>query len=367
MKRILAIDDDENNLILIKTILSKNIEDGIVQTAMSGIEGIAKAKELKPDVILLDILMPGMNGFEVCQALKNDDFTKDIPILLVSALGQNYQNRIKGLNLGAEAFITKPFESPELISHVKVLLRIKDAEDMLRKKNEDLEKSLEEIKNDQEKLRKLNSELLMAEEKERRRIAEYLHDGIGPILSLANINLSSLLRKELVPDVQGTIHKATKLLSDAIAQSRSLTYDLSPPVLYELGLIPAIKWKLSQVELNHKINTGFQSSLPKLDLSIDTGILVYRIISELLTNVIKHASANKIDIQIKKDERFYYFLVSDNGKGFDFKGKTTLLSNNSYGLFSIKERLDSIKGDFIIETELNKGTKTTISIPVKNI
>jgi signal transduction histidine kinase len=367
MKRILAIDDDENNLVLIKAILSKNIENSVVDTALSGPIGINLAGAMKPDAILLDILMPEMDGFEVCRILKNNDTTKDIPILLVSALGRNYENRIKGLNAGAEAFITKPFETPELISQVKVLLRIKDAEDMLRKKNQDLQESLEEIKNEQEKLRRLNSELLMAEEKERRRLAEYLHDGIGQILSLANINLSSLLRKDLVPDVQGTIHKASKLLSDAIVQSRSLTYDLSPPALYELGLIAAIKWKLSQMEQNHKIDTDFQSNLPRVEISTDTSILVYRIICELLSNVAKHAEASRIKVQIGKDDQNYYFSVIDNGKGFDFQGKTTLMKNNGYGLYSIKERLDSIQGELEIESKLNHGTKTTISIPVESV
>lgn len=279
MKRILAIDDDSHNLLLIKAILSKNISDCIVDTAQSGVEGIKIAKELMPDTILLDILMPGIDGFETCEILKNDEATKHIPILLVSALGHNYENRIKGLNLGADAFVTKPFEKPELISQVKVLLRIKSAEDLLRKQNKELKKSLEEIKSDQSKLRKLNSELIMAEEKERRRIAEYLHDGIGQILSLVHINLSSLLSKELLPDVQKTIRKSSEFLSDAIVQSRSLTYDLSPSILYKLGLIPALRWKLSQTETNHKIDTRIQSNIPQLQININTSILVYRIMS----------------------------------------------------------------------------------------
>lgn len=366
MKKILAIDDDVNNLLLVKTILTKNIPDCTVTTARSGAEGIKFAKELKPDTILLDILMPGLNGFEVCKILKEDDATKRIPVLLVSALGQNYENRIQGLNMGAEAFITKPFENPELISQVKVLLRIKDAEDMLRKQNEDLEKSLEAIKNDQEKLKKLNSELLTAEEKERRRIAEYLHDGIGPILSLANINLSSIHNKNLRKEIQGPILKASSLLNDAIVRSRSLTYDLSPPVLYELGLIPAIRWKLDQLEKIHAINMNLKTSISKLELDTDLSILVYRIICEFLTNVIKHAKASHVEVQIDKNKQFYFFSVLDNGKGFNYGGRSTLMKNNSYGLFSIYERLESLQGNLVIESQLKKGTKTKVSIPIKN-
>ena len=367
MKKILAIDDDSHNLLLIKAVLTKNISDCTVDTALSGAEGIEIARELMPDSILLDILMPGINGFETCRILKNDEKTKHIPVLLVSALGQNYENRIKGLNMGADAFITKPFESPELVSQVKVLLRIKNAEDLLRKQNKELKNSIDEINSYQLKLKKMNAELHMVEEKERRRIAEYLHDGIGQILSLAHINLSALLRKELLPDVQKTIRAASGFVNDAIVQSRLLTYDLSPPILYELGLIPAIKWKLNQTEINHKINTILSCSLPKLEMSINDSILIYRIVCELLTNVTKHANASSVEVQIKKDKDFYYFSVNDNGKGFNYDGKSTLMKNGGFGLFSINERLDSIQGHLLIESELKKGTKTTISIPAKNI
>lgn len=367
MKRILAIDDDVSILLLIKVILEKNIPGCDVDTAQSGMEGIKMANELKPDTILLDILMPGMNGFEVCKVLKNDNATMQIPVLLVSALGQNYENRIKGLNMGAEAFITKPFQNPELISQVKVLLRIKDAEDKLREKNEALKKNLKEIKKDREKLKKLNSELLMAEEKERRRIAEYLHDGIGPMLSLANINLSALQDKELMPAVQDRIHKASGLLNDAIIRSRSLTYDLSPPVLYELGLIPALKSKLNQIDSIHNINTGFRTNIPKINLNVETNILLYRIVCELLTNVIKHAEASFVEIQIEKDTDYYHFSVNDDGKGFHYRGKSTLVKKSGYGLFSINERLEPIQGHLDIDSKLKMGTKAIISIPVKNV
>jgi PAS domain S-box-containing protein len=507
MNRILAIDDDQPILFLIETILNKMIPDSEVITATSGEMGVELAKKHLPDTILLDILMPGMNGFEVCEILKKDEQTKHIPILLVSALGKDYENRVKGLNLGAEAFITKPFQNPELVSQVKVLLRIKKAEDQLKKQNrdlemfikkqttefntsetrflqiseyanefywevnkeglftyvsagiekilglnaeevmgkahlfdfhetsnkektkeilagifhqridynavevycqtrdkrkiwltisgfpifddqsnfvgyrgithdvtlrrkaeEDLKKSLNEIKQDQNKLKKLNSELLMVEEKERRRIAEYLHDGIGQILSFVHMNLSSVISKNLLPeDAQNTLRKTSGFLNDAIVQSRSLTYDLSPPVLYELGLIPAIRWKLNQTEANHDIKTDMRGNVEKLHISNDTSILVYRIICELLLNVTKHAKAELVEVTIQKNHNFYNFAVRDNGCGFEYKGKNTLLKNGGYGLFSITERLDSIQGELMIESEVSKGTKTTISIPIKNV
>lgn len=503
MNRILAIDDNHVNLELIKAVLTKSIPNCTVFTALSGKTGIKLAKEVDPNAILVDIMMPEMSGFEACKILKSDERTKHIPVLLVSAYMQTSEDRIKGMDIGAEALLSKPFENAELISQVKVLLRINKAEDQLRKKNESLElfiknqaeeinnnetrflqiseyaheffwevdskgmftyvsavienilgqkndeiigekyifdfyrlvnqdqtknsiyeifqskafynnvellcldradrkiwltvsgfpiydkksnfigyrgvthditarrlaeeelnKSLRQIQEDHKKLKKLNIELAMAEEKERRRIAEYLHDGIGQLLSISHINLSSLKNKNLPDDAQNIIAKSLELLNEAVVRSRNLTYDLSPPILYELGLIPAIRWKLNQIESDSKIETAIQSKFAHLNMSTDTSILVYRIISELLVNVTKHSAASAVEVKINKDKKYYYFTVSDNGKGFNNHGEIKSPKDGGYGLFSIIERLDSIQGKLNIESEANKGAKVTVTIPI---
>lgn len=506
MNEILAIDDYSLNLELIKIVLTKNIPECNVSTAFSGKEGIKLAKKINPNAIVLDIMMPEMDGFQVCEALKNDEHTKHIPILLVSAYIQTSQDRIRGLDVGAEALLAKPFENSELISQVKVLLRISKAETLLRKENEnlhlfirnqaeeinnnetrflqiseyaheffwevdskgkftyvsnvvenimglkseeiisridifdlyntvdkndktkqelfdifqnrsfynnvevfcldstnrkiwltisgfpiydeaskfigyrgvthditgrrqaeaDLKKSLRKIREDHKKLKQLNAELNMAEEKERRRIAEYLHDGIGQVLSIANINLSSLKKKKLPDEVQKVVVKSSELLKEAITRSRNLTYDLSPPILYELGLIPAIRWKLNQIKNNYNLETKLQNEFNKLEINSDMRILIYRIISELLVNVTKHAEASLVEVKIYNDKKNYCISVHDDGKGFVDYARVKSQSDRGYGLFSISERLDSIQGHLNIESEVNKGATITISIPVLN-
>ncbi|MEJ2105461.1 MAG: response regulator [Ignavibacteriaceae bacterium] len=103
----MAIDDLRVNLDLAKFVLTRNIPECTVYTALSGNEGIRLAKELKPNAILLDIVMPGMDGFQVCEILKNDKATKHIPILLVSAYMQTTRDRIRGMDIGAEALLIK--------------------------------------------------------------------------------------------------------------------------------------------------------------------------------------------------------------------------------------------------------------------
>jgi len=380
MKKILVIDDIQTNLLLIKSILMKHFPDFEVLLADSGKKGIMMAGENKPETILLDIFMPEIDGYEVCQSLKNNKETSSIPILMVSAYGDNTDVRIKGLNVGADAFISKPFNNSELVAMVNVMLRIKRSEDLLRVQNETLKstilklqeaektqkKNLKKINLYQKKLRLLNAALQKTEEKERKTIAGFLHDGIGQTLSIANMKLTSLLNNELPGTLEKTINETSKLINHAIAETRLLTYDLSPPILYELGLLPAIKWKLEQISKKAPTQTEFVNHADQIVLDPEVSILVFRIVSELLINVLKHAEASKINLSIKSLKNNYYISVVDNGKGFDTKQVNEFNQRGSYGLFSIVERMESINGKFKIESKAGKGTHAILVIPEKS-
>ena len=379
MKKILVIDDINTNLLLIKSILKNSFPAHEVLLANSGKEGLALAKREQPETILLDIFMPGVDGFEVCQTLKNDANTSNIPVLMVSAYGDNTDVRVKGLNVGADAFISKPFNNSELIALVNVMLRIKHSEDLLRVQNKELtstvlklkeaekvqRKNISKINKYQKRLKALNAALLESEEKERKTIANYLHDGIGQTLSIANMRLTSLLNNNLPDTIQKAISETSGLINNAIAETRLLTYDLSPPILYELGLIPAIKWKLEQIGSKTSMLIEFESNEDKVVLASEQCILVYRSISELLLNVLKHAEASKIIVGIKKLGKNYYISVVDNGKGFELKNPGELNKLAGYGLFSIAERMESIDGKFKIKSKAGKGTHAKLIIPEK--
>ncbi len=378
MKSILVIDDISTNLLLIKSILSSSFKAYKVLLADSGEKGLAMAKKHKPETILLDIFMPGLDGYEVCSKLKKSSVTKHIPVLMISAYGDNTDVRIKGLNVGADAFISKPFNNSELVALVNVMLRIKQSEDLLRIQNEALKqtvlklkeagkarkKNLSKINLYQKRLKALNAALLESEEKERKTIAGYLHDGIGQTLSIANIKLTSLLNSSLPASTQKAISETSTLIDNAIQETRLLTYDLSPPILYELGLIPAIKWKLEQIKSKTSLVINFTSKEEKINLDPDKCILIYRIVSELLLNVLKHAEASKIEVFVKMLGKNYYISVVDNGKGFDIKNHQAALTGRAgYGLFSIAERMESMEGKFKIKSRKDKGTHAVLIVP----
>ncbi len=142
--KLLAIDDELENLSMISELLHKLIPDSEVITAPSGKQGIQLAKEEHPDVILLDIRMPELDGFETCSILKETPETKQIPIIMLTAIHTDTHSRIKGLQTGADVFLTKPIKKAELIAQVNVMLRIKRAEEKLRKDNQLLEQKVNE-------------------------------------------------------------------------------------------------------------------------------------------------------------------------------------------------------------------------------
>jgi len=132
--KILAIDDNRDNLTTLKAVLHDAFPDGEVLTALNGPTGIELALSEDPDVILLDIVMPGMDGFEACRRLKQDDATKHIPIVFLTALKTDRKSRILALDTGAEAFLAKPIDEVELVAQVRAMTRIKAAH--VREQNE---------------------------------------------------------------------------------------------------------------------------------------------------------------------------------------------------------------------------------------
>ncbi|MBW2610629.1 MAG: response regulator, partial [Deltaproteobacteria bacterium] len=144
MSVILAIDDNKDNLVFISDLLKVLVPGCTVTTAQSGAEGLKTAIAESPDVILLDIKMPGMDGFEVCRRLKSDEKTRHIPVIMLTAVKTDPKSRIKGLEIGADAFLAKPIDKGELVSQIKVALRIKKAEDLLRNEKDLLKEMVEE-------------------------------------------------------------------------------------------------------------------------------------------------------------------------------------------------------------------------------
>ncbi len=138
MIKILAIDDNRDNLISLGAIVRDSFPDSIFVMALNGETGIELALANDPDVILLDILMPGLDGFEVCRRLKQDQRVHETPVVFFTVLKEDRENRIKALEAGAEAFLSKPIDETELIAQIRAMVKIKQASRLKRDENERL-------------------------------------------------------------------------------------------------------------------------------------------------------------------------------------------------------------------------------------
>ena len=140
-----------------------------------------------------------------------------------------------------------------------------------------------------------------------------------------------------------------------------MTFELRPPILYELGVEATIEWLGEQVQKQHEILFVFEDDGMSKPLDKDVSILMFQAVRELFMNVVKHAQAKKVEVSIKRSGDKMEITVEDNGIGFD----ASKIEINTFGFFSIRERLKHFGGTFVIDTEPGAGTRATLTAPVK--
>lgn len=216
----------------------------------------------------------------------------------------------------------------------------------------------------QDQLRRLASELSLAEARERREIASDLHDHLGQALAYACQKVSALQGNAVFSGMEEDLAEIVAILTRSIRYTRNLTVEISPPVLYELGIPATIDWLAERARQRHKLRVqSTQSGIPQT-MGEDIRVFVFKALQELIANVAKHARTDQVVIHTTwKAERFE-IVVSDKGCGFDtakFGGSFT--EDSCFGLFSIHERLSYIGGDLIIDSTPGAGTRISILAP----
>jgi len=218
----------------------------------------------------------------------------------------------------------------------------------------------DEIRAYQERLRSLASELTLVEERERRRLATQLHENIGQILAFAKIKLGTLTAEAATSDLAADLNELRNQIDHTIQFTRSLTFELSPPTLYELGFEEAIEWLASEVQKNCGTEIDLQREVYPIPLTDEARILLFVVVRGLLTNVAKHAQARHAKVVINKEGDRLQIQVEDDGVGFNVAKSRTA----GFGLFSIRERLDRIGGSLKVKSKSGHGTLVTLTIPL---
>ena len=230
-------------------------------------------------------------------------------------------------------------------------------------------KAEKQLKEYQDKLKFLASELSLTEDRERRRIATELHDRISQSLVISKVKLQAI--REIVdsPDILHVINEVSDSLSRAIDDARSLTFDLSSPILHELGLEAAVyEWLREQIKQKHGIAFEFDDDLKPKPLEEDIRSLLFRDIKEVLVNVVKHAKADNVRVSIRRAGHQIRIIVEDDGVGLSVSEVTSRPTRTGgFGLFSIRERLEPLGGRLEIVSELNQGCRVTIFAPLKEM
>jgi PAS domain S-box-containing protein len=250
--------------------------------------------------------------------------------------------------------------------------RVKERTSQLEKLIEVLQKEIVErvrvekqLTDNQEKLRSLSSEIMIVEERERRQVATQLHDSIGQLLAFSKKELGALVTT--VPkNIQPQLKEVWDMIKQAVEQTRTLTFDLSPAALYTLGLEAALEELGEDFSKKGKFKFNFVSDNCEFQLSEQDKIMLYRSVRELLINIIKHSQTKNVEINIKRHHNNVKIVITDDGIGFNVKEMSKQVKAG-FGLFSIRERLESVGGNFKIISKKGKGTVVIITAPLNNV
>jgi signal transduction histidine kinase len=240
------------------------------------------------------------------------------------------------------------------------------ANEQLKRENEERSRAEEELLIYQAKLRSLSSELLLTEERERRRIATDLHDRIGHALANSAIKLGLMQKSSFSAGFAGEVEEIRKIIDQTIQDTSSLTFEISPPMLYDLGLEAAIDWLVEQIQKQHNILIEFGDDGQPKPMDVSFRVLIFQAIRELLFNIVKHARAKHAKVFIRRDGDDIRIDIEDDGLGFDTSAINSGVGRTKgFGLFSIRERLSHLGGYLEVDSELGKGSRITMVSPMK--
>lgn len=245
-------------------------------------------------------------------------------------------------------------------------------EQRLRELNETLEKRVAERTAETEQraaqLRALTSELTQTEQRERRRLAQALHDNLQQMLVAAKLQMGTATKGVEDPEASNALGRVSDLLDKSIQESRSLTVELSPPVLYDAGLVAGLNWLGRWMEEQHGLSMELSAAEDADPPEDDLRVLLFQAARELLFNVVKHAAVDRAEVDLRRDEQDRIALrVCDRGGGFVSGGARAVegrrQGEGGFGLFSIRERLARLGGELHVDSTPDEGTCITVNVP----
>jgi signal transduction histidine kinase len=343
MSTVLIVDDDPTARDTLVAMLEGEGYD--LHLAKDGIQALRTLKQLQPDLILLDVMMPAMDGFEVCRRIRATPQLAEVPIILLTALDDR-DSRLRGIEAGADDFLSKPADRRELIARARTITRLNRYRTLMQQR---------------EDIRRMAERVVAAQEEERQRLSRELHDDLGQaltthLIALRNLQQDlSLPRQTLIERLQSLYEQSYEIF----VKIRGIARDLRPPVLDALGLKVAMQTYCSEFTRRTHLPVIFESEASLPELPDPYNITLYRSLQEALTNVIKHAHASQVWVDLSLEEDQITLTIQDNGIGFGGKAP----ASNGIGLAGLRERITIAGGTLTISSTPKRGTILSAQFP----
>ncbi len=344
---ILMVDDQPSKLLTYEVMLSELGEN--LLKANSGREALELLLKNDVAVVLMDVSMPEMDGFELAEMIRQHPRFQRTAVIFISGVHLTAVDYLKGYQRGAVDYISVPVVPELLRAKVSVFAELHRRAYQLETLNHEL--------------RRLSSRLMTAQDEERRRFARDLHDDIGQELAAAKMMLDGLLQLPSAKDDEKSLGEASEIIDRAIQQVRSMSYLLHPPLLDEGGLFSALRWLLEGMTERSGIKTYLDvqpPEFPRLPPLLERTI--FRIVQEALTNVLRHARAQKATVTLIQRETGLVLKVRDDGKGVGEQTLQLQPGSIGIGLGGMRERVREFGGELRI-LNANPGTSVEISFP----
>jgi signal transduction histidine kinase len=346
---ILMVDDQPAKLLSYEAILAELGENLI--KANSGNEALELLLKNDIAVVLMDVSMPGLDGFELAEMIREHPRFQQIAIIFISAVHLTDIDRLQGYQRGAVDYISVPVIPELLRAKVSVFAE-------LHRKTRELEMLNQE-------LRRLSNALIVSQDEERRRIARELHDGLGQELSAAKMLMDGLSNPNLsLQWKENAANEGSATLGRAIQQVRTVSHLLHPPLLDEVGLCSALRQYLEGFTKRSGIETSVNlpsRELPRFKPELETAI--FRIIQEALTNVLRHSEARKAWITIDALDSQVTVTIRDDGKGIPKHVAELRSGSVGIGISGMRQRVKEFGGQVHLQNA-NPGTLVEVAIPI---
>ena len=358
---ILVVDDTQASLDLLTELLTQS--GYAVRPAQDGHMALRSAQARPPELILLDVRMPDIDGYEVCRRLKKHSATQDIPVIFLSALHETH-DKIKGFEEGAVDYIAKPYQPEEVLARVRTHIELRRLqsrlEERVAERTAQLFESEKQLRASQAHLQALTAFLQTVREEERMAIARELHDELGQALTALRIDLGWLQTKHSGQNasIAERTASAYHLVERTIDALRRISEGLRPGMLDILGLAAAIEHHVDEFRERSGIECILSMNRDEFTLDNRTAITIFRVIQEALTNVSRHAKASRVTVTLEETDSRMLIAVADNGHGFHPDQQT-----RTFGLLGMKERVKMFNGEIEIFSQPGKGTHIRVNLP----